>query len=398
LIDLQHQWELAIKKDLKVPYRIYKFGGGSHENPRKFRLSTNTATSKYDKFVSIAICVYDTYFSGFFKELQSGKGETLIIVDEAHNLTPGNIQILEKVSKYRLGLSATPSRFSKWETSLLLALFLKNKQSPYLYSLEEAIQNGFLSRYEYIPLCVELTEDESSRYENESRRIAVLYNKYENEPSADNRKKMEDALLARSRIVKKAYNKISLLEKLVSSAAYDFHNSVVFCGPAKLIKDGVETEDRIIDLVTKAIGRNESKSYFPAKYTSGENDRPARLEGFRQGLTDTLVAINCFDEGLDVPALDKIYLMSSDSSLRQTIQRRGRVLRISKDTGKTIAHIYDMVAGTRIGDKFYPLQTELSRVYEYSRLSINPNDSAEILSHYVHNEDGVNFDEIENND
>ena len=99
-----------------------------------------------------------------------------------------------------------------------------------------------------------------------------------------------------------------------------------------------------------------------------------------------------------MPALDKIYLMASDSSLRQTIQRRGRVLRISKDTGKTIAHIYDMVAGTRIRDVFYPLQSELPRVYEYSRLSINPEESADILSSYDPNEEGLVFDEIENND
>lgn len=398
LVDLQHQWEKALKNDLEVSHRIYKFGGGCRDNPTMFRLSTNTASSVHSEFATIAICVYDTYFSGAVSTLQGSKGDTLVIVDEAHNLTPGNIKILKKVSRYRLGLSATPKRYSKKETSLLLSIFLPNEQEPYVYSLEDAIKNGFLSKYEYKPLCVELTDDEYLKYESESKRIAVLYNKYNNDPNAFNKKKLEEVLLARSRIVKKAYNKIVLLDELVASDKYDFHNSVVFCGPGNLFQDGVDTGERIVDQVTRTIGRNEFKRYFPAKYTSGEADRPSRLEGFRQGLTDTLVAVKCFDEGLDVPALDKIYLMASDSSLRQTIQRRGRVLRISKDTGKTIAHIYDMVAGTRIGDVFYPLQSELPRVYEYSRLSINPEESAGILSSYDPNEEGLVFDEIENND
>jgi len=398
LVDLQRQWEKEIDDGLDVPHRVFKFGGCGRDDALRFRLSTSSASSGHQVFASVAICVYDTYFSSAYAQLRPLKGQTLVVVDETHNLTSGNVDVVAGVSKYRLGLSATPQRYSKKETEKLFQLFVPEGGSAYTYSLEKAIANGYLSRYEYYPLEVELTADESDKYAAESARIAKLVNIYKNEPNAFNRKRMEDALMARSRIVKKASNKISLLGSMVSSNKYDFHNSVVFCGPGRLVVDGVTTDDRIVDLVTRTIGHNESHHYFPAKFTSGEDDRPARLEGFRQGLTDTLVAVKCFDEGLDVPALDKIYIMASDSSLRQTIQRRGRVLRISKDTGKTLAYIYDMVAGERIGDRFFPLKAELPRVYECSRLSENPQSSSAILAGYVPGSDGETFDELENND
>ena len=398
LVDLQRQWEKAIENDLEVSHRVFKFGGCGHDTPLQFRLSTKTASTTQKKFASIAICVYDTFFASAYRQLSVLKGNVLLVVDEVHNLTLANVKVLHSISQYRLGLSATPKRYSKSETESILELFLNSQQVPYRYTLEKAIANGYLSRYKYYPLEVELTQYEVEVYEAQSKRIATLFNIYKNDPNAYNRKQIENALMVRSSLVKKAANKISLLERMVSSNDYDFHNSVVFCGPGKLFRDGAPTSDRIVDLVTRTIGRNSHRHYFPVKYTSGEADRPARLDGFKHGLTDTLIAVKCFDEGLDVPALDKIYIMASDSSLRQTIQRRGRVLRVSKDTGKSIAYIYDMVAGERLCGQFIPLKTELPRVYEYSRLSENPESSISILAEYVPSNDNDIFDELENYD
>lgn len=382
LVDLQRQWEKAIGDDLNVPHRIFKFGGCGKDTPIRYRMSTQTASTAHQAFATIAICVYDTFFSSLHSELTALKGPTLLVVDEAHNLTMGNVAILERMGAFRLGLSATPQRYSKKETKRLVSCFVADGEDTFKYTLEKAIEAGFLSHYKYYPLEVELTEEERDEYTKLSKKIAALYAIYQNEPNAFNRKRLEDAMMLRSRIVKKAKNKIGLLEVMVSDQKYDFHNAVVFCGPGKLGLGGNAQQEKIVDLVTRAIGCNKERHYFPAKYTSGEADRPARLDGFKQGLTDTLVAVKCFDEGLDVPALDKIYIMASDSSVRQTIQRRGRVLRVSKDTGKAMAYIYDMVAGERIGDRFFPLQTELPRVYEYSRIAENPEDSVAILGGY----------------
>lgn len=395
LVDLQRQWERAVNEDLSIAHRIFKFGGCGKDCLRDYRLSTRTASSQHDSFVTIAICVYDTFFSKPKGEFKALYGATLVLVDEAHNLTMANVEELESESAYRLGLSATPQRFRQSETRRLHGLFLKDGEKPYSYTLEAAISDGYLSRYKYYPIAVGLTSEEKTRYSEYSVKIGKLIRMFDQDPSQETQRRMEDALMARSRIVKKAVNKISLLEKMVASCNYDFHNAVVFCGPGRVDLEDGGRGDRIIDLVTRTLASAVGKRYFPARYTSGEEDRPARLEDFRQGYTDTLVAIKCFDEGLDVPALDKIYIMASDSSLRQTIQRRGRVLRLSRDTGKDMAYVYDMVAGEYINGKFFPLPTELARIYEYSRISENPSDSECLLEGFVPSRD-EGFDNIEN--
>ena len=100
------------------------------------------------------------------------------------------------------------------------------------------------------------------------------------------------------------------------------------------------------------------------------------LEKFKKDYYDVLVAIHCFDEGVDVPQLEKIYIMASDRLIRQTVQRRGRVLRICKNSGKGKGYIYDFVV---IPPNRYDEDTaarslvkmEFSRVREYIRLADN---------------------------
>jgi type III restriction enzyme, res subunit len=75
-----------------------------------------------------------------------------------------------------------------------------------------------------------------------------------------------------------------------------------------------------------------------------------------------------------VPKLDKIYIMASDTSTRQTVQRRGRVLRKCKETGKTVANIYDMVVlppACEVDCVSSLIISEFKRVIEYNRLALN---------------------------
>ena len=109
--------------------------------------------------------------------------------------------------------------------------------------------------------------------------------------------------------------------------------------------------------------------------------------------------MKCFDEGVDVPKLDKIYVMASDGSRRQTVQRRGRVLRICKETGKTIAHIYDMLVlpplgiTEGLGIKSI-IHNELIRIKEYSSLCENIDVKTEVID--VLREYGLTEELLEN--
>ena len=186
-------------------------------------------------------------------------------------------------------------------------------------------------------------------------------NKKEPDPEAIDKLRRE-----RSLVLKQASGKIEKLKELAEQG-YNFVNSVVYCGQGK-----DEEGELIIDSVTKTLYDN---GLVVSQFTSRTLNRKRVLYEFEQGYFDTLVAIKCFDEGVDVPKLDKIYIMASDSALRQTVQRRGRVLRKCKESGKTIAYIYDMVvlpsieAGTYGNDGL--LKIELSRAKEYNRLAVN---------------------------
>ena len=367
-IDLQAQWRKALIEDGYE--NINLFGGISHSTETEI----TDALIKYS-FGDDVICVstYDTFFVRVYDQLRS-LDNVFLIVDEAHNLTPRQISNLPTNIKYRLGLSATIQRFSESETNTILDFFTNEdtKVKPFYYGLEDAIENNFLSHYNYYPIKVRLEEDEFERYQRKTLLIATEMGKKESERDYDllNKTRTE-----RSLIIKKATNKLDKLREM-TSGNYDFVNSVVYCGQGK------DHEEPIIDSVTKILYEADLSVHT---FTSKTENRPRVLEEFERGYFDTLVAIKCFDEGVDVPKLDKIYIMASDTALRQTVQRRGRVLRKCKESGKTVGFIYDMVAFppkgyyTEMGAKSLVVN-ELRRVQEYLRLADNKAEGNEFLA------------------
>ena len=354
-IDLQVQWESALRDE--GYNKIYLFGGSGSS----FEKTLAEATIDYftDDDDIICVAVYDTFFSKMCSEIRK-ISPLFIIVDEAHNLTKGNLSALIKLNpQYKLGLSATIQRFSESESEAIVRFFTTG--DTFYYGIEDAIDNGFLSKYEYHPIFVRLTEEENEKFQFKSKLLAQELNKKEPDPEVIDKLRRE-----RSLVLKQASGKIEKLKELAEQG-YNFVNSVVYCGQGK-----DEEGELIIDSVTKTLYDN---GLVVSQFTSRTLNRKRVLYEFEQGYFDTLVAIKCFDEGVDVPKLDKIYIMASDSALRQTVQRRGRVLRKCKESGKTIAYIYDMVvlpsieAGTYGSDGL--LKIELSRAIEYNRLALN---------------------------
>ncbi len=47
--------------------------------------------------------------------------------------------------------------------------------------------------------------------------------------------------------------------------------------------------------------------------------------------------MKCLDEGVNIPSVEKAYILSSTTNPKEYIQRRGRVLRTSRETGKEFA-------------------------------------------------------------
>lgn len=374
LIDLQEQWILELENNGFSDIQV--IGGPRSPSDWEYIFNQNLLDYLEGEVRNIIyVAVYDSFFSKLVAKMKN-IDNLFLIVDEAHNLSENQLKKIPENAIYRLGLSATPEKHDEIQTKYVLEYFLQEGQESFKYTIEDAIKAGFLSRYYYYPIFTFLEDDEFSRYTDYSKRIAILQNI---EPI--DKEALKVALRERSLIIKKAEHKTIKLKEMISSNEYDFSNSVVYCGQGKY----GDTDQSLIGVVTKAFGNAD---YIVSTYTSKTENRHIVLEKFKQGFYDVLVAIKCFDEGIDVPQLDKIYIMSSDSLLRQTVQRRGRVLRVCKETGKQFAHIYDMIVlpPLNYGDlnsAHTLIQNEMHRVNEYNRLAENSSENSVNLSKFI---------------
>lgn len=362
-IDLQEQWKKALIDEHISPLLL---GGYANANETEYNFSAFLINAATGTTGNVAISTYDTFFSKYAKKCNAISSNKLIIVDEAHNLSPKQIKSLPLSFRFRLGLSATPERYDPEETRRIIGYFTREKIDTFKYTIEQAIDEGFLSHYLYHPLFVHISTDDFTTYQNYTKKLLYAMNE---EPR--DQQKIKDILTKRSSIVKKSNSKIDMLSGMIGN--YDFRNSVVYCGHGK----DYETEESIIDTVTRILAVDGQ--YAVSQFTANTSDRSRVLSEFENEHFDVLVAIRCFDEGVDVPKLDKIFIMASDALSRQTIQRRGRVLRQCKATGKTIAHIHDFIVLPP--EEMYEgmgvrslVANELKRAFEYSRLADNQSE------------------------
>lgn len=95
------------------------------------------------------------------------------------------------------------------------------------------------------------------------------------------------------------------------------------------------------------------------------NERINFLREYRNGTIKTLVTCKALDEGLDVPNTNVGVIVASTSSIRQHIQRMGRILR--RAPGKKVSEIYTIYTKGIEDDIFG--EEELSDI-EHSAYSI----------------------------
>jgi len=322
--------------------------------------------------------------SKFQTYLNKIEGNYLFIADEMHNLGGKKIKkVLPENAKFRLGLSATPDRhYDEEGTDLLKEYFGKIVIE---YGIKEAIKDKTLCEYFYYPILVELTPEENDEYVILSRRISILY---QNEEKNEDQIKM--MLLRRSRLIANADNKIDELIKLLHSNSESKYN-LIYCGD-EIEYDIIDSESRdedfqtavrqvekILKIVGLEIGMKASK------FTAVESTKKRQeiLSLFASGDLQALVAIRCLDEGVDVPRTETAYILASTSNPRQFIQRRGRVLRQAE--GKKYATIYDFIvlpSAASLSDEAFNIERglierELTRVKEFSEISLNPGDTLE---------------------
>ena len=111
----------------------------------------------------------------------------------------------------------------------------------------------------------------------------------------------------------------------------------------------------------------------------------------KRGVKHQIKKIKCLDEGVNIPGIQTAFILASTTNPKEYIQRRGRVLRKSPQTGKEFAEIFDFVTLPRPLDEVPGLtedqmkrdlslvKNELARVMEFGRLAMNSMEATQLI-------------------
>jgi superfamily II DNA or RNA helicase len=256
--------------------------------------------------------------------------KTLIVYDEVHGMGAQTLRAaltgLHSKIGYRLGLSATPDR----EYDSQGNDFISTEIGPIIFKFEirDAILQGILCEFDYIPIWVEMTQEDKLAMKNVH--AAAAQAQKDGRPWTEEKKYME-----LSKVVKKASLKPAALNKLIEERGKDILVSCILF---------VHDTDHG-DQVTRVIS-NHTQSY--RAYYSGVDSE--FIDMLSTGRIDALVACERLNEGIDIRSLKTVILIASDRAKLNTIQRIGRCLRTDPRDPTKRAKVVDFLVRRSASD------------------------------------------------
>ena len=317
--------------------------------------------------IEIAVVSHRTLCSPNFKEeLKKFDCQTLLIADEVHNLgSEGFITDPPDFFDYRLGLSATPIRqYDEEGTEQLFAFF---GPIVFKFTLEEAI-GRCLVEYEYYVHPVELTEDEMDEWYDLTEKIGKNAWRQENVDIDD--EYLLKLLRDRRALLENAENKIVVLEDVLTQQE-DFNRL-----RHTLIYASDKAPQQLKD-VNALLNRHDVLFRQLTYVETADHKKTSEIiRSFQEGTLQVLTAKRVLDEGVNIPQIEKAFILASTTVERQWVQRRGRLLRTCSETGKTHSEIHDFIALPsdldNIDDTTRSLiESELKRIQAFAYLAKN---------------------------
>ena len=388
--DLADQWVRELS--LFNIHAVKCYGSQTDWSPKT---SDYLRRNRHEQKEQLAIVVvHPTLKKDVFQDFvaQLDKDKLLFIGDECHH--HGSESFVNKLfpgAKYRIGLSATPFHYlDEVHNQRLKDIY---HDSIFKYTLENAVNDGVLTPYEYRPIPVLLTHEEGLKYLELTEEIGRLMS-YSNDLKSGSNSRLKTLLMARSRLIGTAENKLNVLNDILSKETLGSH-SLIYCSDGKMTASddelGIEAleEPQYEKQRTEVNKILEKHGVRASPFTSKESRSQRReiLRRFKDGETDALIAIKCLDEGIDVPACKTAVLIASSRNPRQFIQRRGRILRRSDEKEKAL--IYDFVVvlpEISVTSEYRSidfLRNELHRVADFARNSLYPMNSIEPIKPWL---------------
>lgn len=310
-IDLLTQWTQTLERFFKCP--VGMLGGGSHE---------------------ILPLTVSTYDSALLNMEFIGNRFAFLIADECHHLpgTETRLAAAMCIAPYRLGLSATP------ELPEDRAEVLKDLIGPTVIEVSIAeLEGRSLSPYRVVTLRVPLDPLEEEQY-RQNRAIYTAFlrkNRLTFSSGGDwtrflqlcartpEGKKVMRAFLEQRRIARGGRAKLRTVWELANRHLGE--RMLIFTADnATAYKLGRLFFWPVLTHHTKAAERKEF------------------LDRFRSGEYPVLVTSKVLNEGVDVPAAAVGVILSGSGSVREHVQRLGRILRPSP--GKDQAVLYELIS------------------------------------------------------
>lgn len=295
-LDLVAQWCQNLEQAFAI--KVGTWGGGSHETKQ------------------ITVSTYDSALIHLERE---GDKFGFILFDECHHLPGASYRWIANIAiaPYRLGLSATPERGDGGHA------LLKELIGPEVYRMSISSMKGrVLSHYRTELVEVPLLPEEEQLYKEE-RSIYTGFVRHENidfsSPSgwsnfvllsskSDAGKRAMAAYKKQKNIIRRSESKIKVLWEML----WQYR------------------EERIIIFTND----NETAYHIGERFTlpvlthqTSLKERKAFLAALRSGTLPWIVTSRVLNEGVDVPEVKVAIIVSGTGSVREHVQRLGRILR-----------------------------------------------------------------------
>jgi len=310
-LDLVHQWHDGLRATFGCAVGIV--GGGDYD------LRPLTVT---------------TYDSAYLHMENLGSRFGLLVFDECHHLPSESYALGARfcIAPFRLGLTATPERSDGREA------ILDELVGPVVYRKEIVELAGeYLADYETVRVSVDLSPSERAEYDRER----AIYRQF----IADHGILMASPRGFTDFIIRSSRSEAGRR----AFAAYRRQREIAFTAPAKLDYLGrllaQHRGDRTIVFTqdNATVYLLSRRFLIPAiTHHTKVSERSAILQGLARGEFSAVATSKVLNEGVDIPTANVAIVMSGSGSVREHVQRLGRILR--KAEGKR-ALLYELVTG-----------------------------------------------------
>jgi len=295
-LDLVRQWYDILAATFGVPIGVV--GGGEHD---------------------VRPLTVTTYDSAYLHMEHLGSRFGLVVFDECHHLPSQTYSLAARlaIAPFRLGLTATPERADGLDAALTKLV------GPIVYRRDIGELAGeYLAEYDTERVEVELTPEEREEHDAERqiyRDFVGMNGIVMSSPRGFGEFIMRASRNAEGRRAMKAYRrqrelafaataKLAYLEHLLSVHRHD--RALIF------------TQDN-------ATAHLVARSFLVPVIThqTKVTERSAILSGFAAGTYGAIVTSKVLNEGVDVPDANVAVVLSGSGSVREHVQRLGRILR-----------------------------------------------------------------------